>query len=104
MTHHSPALPLWASLQTTPYQRHSATSKAAARQLRPNTDRVAVFTLLKANPAGLTDEQIIDGTGLSPSTARPRRIDLVNSGVVIDSGMTRPTRSGRAAVVWKVKA
>jgi hypothetical protein len=39
-------------------------------------------------------------TGIPPSTYRPRRVECVEFGLVRDSGLTRPTKSGRAAVVW----
>ena len=48
---------------------------------------------------GLTDQEIADITGLSPNTARPRRIELTNAGVIKDGG-TRLTKAGRKAVVW----
>ena len=84
-----------------PRQRHSPTSCAAADSIAPVITelqrRVLAFV---ADSGGATDEQIIDGTGLPPSTARPRRIELTKRGFIRDSGQTRPTRSGRRAVVW----
>lgn len=53
-----------------------------------------------AGDDGLTDEQIQDLLALNPSTERPRRVELVERGVVEDSERRRPTRSGRSAVVW----
>ena len=52
---------------------------------------------------GLTDEEGCTETGLEGSTFRPRRVELVADGLVFDSGATRPTRSGRAAVVWQAR-
>jgi hypothetical protein len=52
-------------------------------------------------PHGLTDEQMQTYLGMNPSTQRPRRIELVRSGLVVDSGFKRPTRSGRDATVWR---
>ena len=46
------------------------------------------------------DEEIADYLKMSPSTARPRRIELVNAGLVVASDRRRPTRSGRMATVW----
>lgn len=36
------------------------------------------------------------------STERPRRVELVEGGHVVDSGLRRLTRSRRFAVVWRV--
>ena len=49
---------------------------------------------------GMTDEEMQEHLFLNPSTQRPRRIELVQAGLVKDSGRTRRTRSGRQAVVW----
>jgi hypothetical protein len=35
------------------------------------------------------------------STQRPRRVELVRAGLVVDSGLRRRTFAGRSAVVWK---
>ena len=88
-----------------PAQAHSPTSQAAARLIKPEANRLraqVLACLTAAGNDGMTDEQIIDATGLGASTARPRRIELVEQGRVKASGLTRPTRSGRAATVWCV--
>ncbi len=90
-------------LFTPPSQAHSATSQAAATAIRPvaQRDRERIRGLfVAAGDSGLTDEEIVTATGLNPSTARPRRIDLVKEGAVRDSHRTRPTRSNRPATVW----
>ena len=90
-----------------PAVESSATSVAAARAIDGaprHRNRVLVYNaLLAAGACGLTDEELLDSTGLSPSTGRPRRIDLVAENVVEDSGLTRKVRSGRDAVVWRVR-
>lgn len=82
-------------------QRHSATSVAAARsmtQIAPTLrDRVLRF-IESAGP--VTDEEIAVTLGLNPSTARPRRIELVADGLVMAAPETRPTAAGRAATAW----
>lgn len=85
-----------------PAQEHSETSLEAAKAIRGETAnlRALVLAFLVAQ-RGATDEEGIDGTGLSPSTYRPRRVELVQAGKVRDSGRERPTRSGRKAVVWE---
>ena len=47
-----------------------------------------------------TDEEIQGWTELSPSSERPRRGELVEMGIVEESGEVRPTKSGRNATVW----
>lgn len=86
-----------------PAQRHSPTSIAAAEAIAPDSNRLRVKVLAAIREhGGLTDNQGIYVTGLSPSTYRPRRIELVQRGQVVDSGETRLTASGRKAVVWRV--
>ena len=87
------------------------TSLAAAKQIEPHLERLEIVVLRvmirEASGAGgffgLTDEDIATLTGLSPNTARPRRVALVMKGLVEDSGLRRKTRSGRKAIVWRVK-
>lgn len=86
-----------------PYQEHSATSRDAATAAAPAAplDRLRVLELLRTHaPDGLTDEQIARVLKLNPSTARPRRIELVRARLVVDSGRTRLTRARVRAVIW----
>lgn len=104
MPSHQPSL--FDAATPTPYppaQRHSPTSREAADAILPRADtlRRAVLDALQAAPAGLTDEEMQDQIPMTASTQRPRRVELVEAGLVRDSGDTRPTRSGRKAVVWK---
>lgn len=81
------------------------TSEAARWAIYPKigSQRMAV---LKAcvdayeQDGGLTDEELADLTGLSPSSVRPRRGELVAGGWLYDSGTGRRTRSGQLAIVW----
>lgn len=85
-----------------PHQAHSETSRAAAAQYLPHarTARERVYWTISASENGMTDEEVQDALGMNPSTQRPRRVELVEIGIVEDSGRTRPTRSGMDAVVW----
>lgn len=93
-------LPLFAP--PAPSVRGSQTSAAAADSLGPDTlnrlHRLVLAWLEEHGPA--TDEEIVAGTGLNPSTARPRRIELVRCGMVTQAGEKR-TRSGRKATTWR---
>ena len=89
-----------------PHQPHSPTSIAAAEdaEVFAGSCLRAVFDDFRTRGSyGATDEEQQDGLDMNPSTQRPRRIELVQRGLVHDSGRTRPTRSGRAAVVWVAK-
>lgn len=87
-----------------------ATSHAAARSVDPaslpHVKRV-ILSLL-ALEGGKTDEELaylwheriadpISGSGL-----RTRRAELVDAGLVRDSGTRRAIASGRSAIVWEV--
>jgi predicted transcriptional regulator len=86
-----------------PFQRHSATSRAAAKEIEPlaNELRARVYRCI-GSCGPITDEEIAITTGLNPSTARPRRIELVAVGLVRAHHIPARTRSGRIATAWVV--
>lgn len=77
--------------------------EAAQSMVRPATRlRAEVLQFIRnEGTRGATDEEIVLGLGINPSTARPRRIELVEQGLVADTGQFRPGRSGRAMTVWR---
>lgn len=88
------------------------TSHAAAKSVRNQTathDRI-VDVLERYGPA--TDEEIaayygnlaelFDWPPVSPSGLRSRRAELVDLGVVVDTGERGRTRAGRACTVWEL--
>ena len=90
--------------QRPPAQRHSATSVGAAASLDDaalNKLQRQVLDYLRTQPAGVTDEEIAAALGMNPSTERPRRIELVKRGLVVEAGTTK-TASGRKATAWRV--
>lgn len=83
-----------------PLQRHSPTSIAAAQAIAKEVKglrRVVLACIVEHGP--LTDEAIATLTNLNPSTARPRRIELVRDGFVRAGGVQK-TVSGRDATLW----
>lgn len=73
-----------------------ATSKAAALAAEPKSGsrRRQVLDAVLAvardpRTVGLTDVEIQRATGISPNSARPRRVELVDGGWLADSGRTR---------------
>ena len=91
-------LTLW---DVPPYQAHSETSHDAAISMSGKTKnlRELVFNALISKPQ--TDEELSIALDLAPNTCRPRRVELVRAGRIIESGK-RPTASGRSATVWAV--
>lgn len=81
---------------------HGETSHDAADKITSisGRQRRLVFELIAASECGMTDEEMQLQSGLSPSSQRPRRVELVEGGHIVDSGARRKTKSGREAVVW----
>ena len=90
---------------TLPFQKHSATSRAAAESVvNAGTLRAKVRDFIAdLGGYGATDEEVQNALNLSGNTVRPRRRELEKAGHVVDSGRTRATQSGRQAVVWIAK-
>jgi len=87
-----------------PFQKHSQTSIDAATDMRgcaPTKRKQVLHSIANAGARGVTDDEVQVMLNMNPSTQRPRRIELVERGLVVDSGGKRRTRSGRFAVVWR---
>lgn len=79
------------------------TSLAAAERIAPaqgTLQRRVLDYIAGQGERGATDEEVQNALGMNPSTQRPRRVELADAGYIVDSGATRPTASGRQAVVW----
>lgn len=85
-----------------PYQP-TRTSIDAAISVAGKTKsmRQRVLEVLRERP--MTDEQIAFRLQMSPNTARPRRVELVRLGQVVQVGVTK-SASGRDAALWSVPA
>jgi predicted ArsR family transcriptional regulator len=81
-----------------------STSVAALHSVRPAaSQRKRIFQFILKNGAyGATVDEITVNLGLSNQTACPRRQELEKRGYLVDSGIRRPTRTGRQAIVWVV--
>lgn len=81
----------------------SDTSVAAAESVRASApglrERVERF-VRRREEHGATDDEIEIASGLAHQTISARRRELVLLGCLRDSGLRRPTRSGRSATVW----
>jgi hypothetical protein len=81
-------------------------SAAAAAEIAPKMPelRARVLDALRSlGEHGATDEELQEITRLEPNTERPRRRELVQQGLVEDSGLRRPLKSGKSGTVWVVK-
>lgn len=89
--------------RSAPYQRHSATSKAAALSAEPQagTKRAILLAFLRGRGlTGATDEEMQANVPMNANTQRPRRVELVQGHFIEDSKRTRATIGGDQAVVW----
>jgi len=86
-----------------PFQLHSDTSRAAAESIVKDMGRLerAVYAAIRGQGRrGLTDAEGQVATGICVSTYVPRRVALVEQGLVRDSEQRRMTDTRRLAVVW----
>lgn len=85
----------------------TATSAAAAQSMFPHLAecrRLVFESIRRAGKLGRTDEEVQLELGMVGNTQRPRRSELVESGLIVNSGSRRKTSSGRLACVWVVAA
>lgn len=90
---------------TPPSQRHSPESVAAAAAIKPRAEsmQACVLAAIKAaGQAGLTDQEGMVETGFGESY-RPRRIRLVELGLVVKAAEKRLTKHGNKAAVWIIR-
>lgn len=83
--------------------RSPGPSRDAARRIAPQAGRLSeqvLSAIREAGAAGMTDAEIQAKTGLDGSTQRPRRVALLNQGLVANSNRKRRTPTGREATVW----
>lgn len=80
------------------------TSQAAADKQTPKKterDRARIVEYLRREAgAGATDEQMQHDLNMPANTQRPRRVELVKAGRVVDTGGRRETSTGSKAIVW----
>lgn len=90
-----------------PYQKHSEPSLEAAVTIKPAAnrlrDKVFAYVFLQGKH-GATDDEIQVALDMNPSTERPRRVELVELGLIMRAPMNRKTRTGRQASVWIASA
>ena len=75
-----------------PFARNSKTSQRAAREMQSQPaklrrDHESILNVLLSGPK--TDRELQDILNMSGDSERPRRIELVKLGRVVDTGRTR---------------
>lgn len=96
------AHPSRSTIREAQYARGSRTSREAAAKVRPKVPNQRSRVLAHLKAAGPeTIEEIAFDLRIPLQSACPRVNELVQLGLVRDSGRTRPTRSGHDAVVWE---
>ncbi len=74
-------------------------AKSVARRA-PTLRAVVLDHIATCGRYGATADEVCHALDMLPQSATPRINELAKAGAIIDSGRTRLTRSGRAAVVW----
>lgn len=84
------------------YQRTSATSRAAAEAIAPKRATLAAKLLEAYERWGpMTDDEASRRTGIGLNSLRPRRVWLVEQGLVVVAGIGT-SDAGRKATVWRL--
>jgi predicted ArsR family transcriptional regulator len=86
------------------YSRNAPeTSKQAANAIEPIVARLERQAIQQLEEGSLTCDELEQILRWSHQTASARINRLRHKGLIQDSGERRPTRTGRPAVVWRVK-
>lgn len=86
-----------------PHERESSTSYRAAVSVlaTARTVRARVYRMIvDLSDTGATDDELERALGIRHQSVSARRKELVNDGLVIDSGHERKASSGRDVTVW----
>lgn len=89
-----------------PGHRGVDTSIAAAEAVKPKVEaiREGILECLRANPDGLTADECAEIMGVHWTNTRPRCTEMHKPQInkIVDSGLRRPTWSGKLAIVWRI--
>lgn len=84
---------------TDPDTSHIAAQAALSRKA---TDQRLVLRIHAANPDGLTDFELADIAQRAQTSLGVRRGQLRDAGLIVNSGLKRPSPSGSPSIVWKI--
>lgn len=82
---------------------HPQTSFDAAGRALPKsgTQRRAVYQyIVWSGWHGVSDDDLAEGLSLSPNSVRPRRKELQQAGLIVDSGRRARNRGGNPVILW----
>ena len=98
-------LPLF-TYPASPGYKARETSLAAAQAIAPRapTLRAACLKVFAENAAGMTADEVAAAMRKTVLAIRPRVAELAALEKIEDTGIRRKNDSGRAAVVWRVRA
>lgn len=91
--------------EPTPPHSGSQTSRDAAEAIKPSAATLrhkVLCYIAEQGDHGATDAEVQEALGMAGNTQRPRRQELETMKLIRKSNKTRPTPSGRQAVVWVV--
>lgn len=78
------------------------TSEAAAENMKSRATLLRERTFEQiSNSNGLTADEIAANLGEHPLSIRPRVTGLKKQGLIIDTGLRRPSSLGRDQIVWR---
>lgn len=88
--------------ETAPFAPGSSSSRKAAQRIayKLPSIRRRVFDYIVSHP-GMNDHEIRDGLHLNSNTARPRRIELEEAGLIEWTGETKPGPLGASSQTWR---
>lgn len=81
---------------------YQETSGDAWRSIEPHLAEVdaLILTAIRDGYEGATSDEVERQTGLKHQTVSAQIRHMAEAGLLVDSGLKRPTRSGRNAIVW----
>lgn len=84
--------------RTDPDTSHQAAVRAT---LTAASGRKIALDTHRDHPAGLTDFELADITGIAQTSIGVRRCELVRLGLIEKTDFRRPSPSGSPAIVWR---
>lgn len=79
------------------------TSRLAALRAAPRAGtlrRKVLQLIVSAGEDGATDDEISQWLHKSPNSTRPRRVELVEGGWIVDNGLRRDSAYGNPSIAW----
>ena len=78
----------------------TAKANGISTDLAETLRREVEVYLISQGVNGATDEEIQDALGMEGNTERPRRVELIEAGLVWNTGSTRKSKANRDNTIW----